>query len=155
MELKILTLRDRKIITDLFCSVFTNEPWNDDWSDREQLDAYITDLAGQSDSLTLGYFDGGRIVGLSMGCIRHWYTGTEYFINEFCVDRDMQGKGIGSGFMKAVEAYLAGRGIYRIFLLTDRNVPAYAFYRHNGFTELPGNVSLARKIESPDGSVRG
>jgi hypothetical protein len=25
------------------------------------------------------------MVGLSMGYIKHWYEGTEYFINEFCV----------------------------------------------------------------------
>ena len=40
MELRKLTIRDRKIITELFCDVFTNEPWNDDWSDTEQLTAY-------------------------------------------------------------------------------------------------------------------
>ena len=69
MELKKLTLEDRRIITELFSSVFTNEPWNDDWSDTEQLNAYITDLTGQPYSLTLGYFDGDRMVGLSMGYI--------------------------------------------------------------------------------------
>ena len=50
---------------------FSNEPWNDDWSDTEQLNAYISDLTGQSCSLTLGYFDGDRMVALSMGYIKH------------------------------------------------------------------------------------
>ena len=146
MELRKLTVKDKTLITALFRDVFTNEPWNDDWSDAEQLDAYITDLTGQSYSLTLGYFDGDRMVGLSMGYIKHWYSGTEYIINEFCVDRQLQGKGIGSRFMKAVEAYLAENGIRQIFLLTDRNVPAYSFYLHNGFTEQTGNVAFARRI---------
>ena len=111
MELKVLSLEDRKMITDLFTDVFTNEPWNDDWSDHAQLEAYITDLTGQSYSLTLGYFEGDRILGLSMGYIKHWYSGTEYVINEFCVDRHSQGKGIGTAFMKAIEAYLSEKGI--------------------------------------------
>ena len=144
MELKVLSLEDRKMITDLFTDVFTNEPWNDDWSDRKQLDAYITDLTGQSYSLTLGYFDGDRIMGLSMGYIKHWYSGTEYVINEFCVDRHSQGKGIGTAFMKAIEAYLSEKGICQIFLLTDKDVPAYTFYQHNGFTEQIGNVAFAK-----------
>ena len=55
MELKELTIKDRGSITNLFTSVFTNEPWNDDWSDHAQLDAYIHDLIGQDNSLTLGY----------------------------------------------------------------------------------------------------
>ena len=146
MELRKLTIRDRKIITELFCNVFTNEPWNDDWSDTEQLNAYISDLTGQPYSLTLGYFDGDRVVGLAMGYIKHWYTGTEYIINEFCVDRKLQGKGIGSSFMKAIEAYLSENGICQIFLLTEKSVPAYSFYQHNGFTELAGNAAFAKRI---------
>ena len=145
MELKRLTIRDRKMITELFTDVFTNEPWNDDWSDTEQLNAYITDLTGQSYSLTLGYFDGDRLAGLSMGYIKHWYSGTEYIINEFCVDRKMQGKGIGSEFMNAIEAYLSENGISQIFLLTDKDVPAYSFYQKNGFMELNGNVAFSKK----------
>ena len=43
-----MTVRDRKAITELFRDVFTHAPWNDDWSDQNQLDAYITDLTGQS-----------------------------------------------------------------------------------------------------------
>ena len=147
MELKRLTIRDRKMITELFTDVFTNEPWNDDWSDTEQLDAYIADLTGQSYSLTLGYCDGDRLVGLAMGYIKHWYSGTEYIINEFCVDRGMQGKGIGSEFMKAVETYLSENGISRIFLLTDKDVPAYSFYQKNGFTELTGNVAFSKRTD--------
>ena len=146
MELKVLSLEDRKIITDLFTDVFTNEPWNDDWSDQAQLEAYITDLTGQSYSLTLGYFEGDRILGLSMGYIKHWYSGTEYIINEFCVDRHSQGKGIGTAFMKAIEAYLSENGIRQIFLLTDKDVPAYTFYQRNGFTEQIGNVAFAKRF---------
>ncbi len=146
MELKRLTIQDRKIITELFTDVFTNEPWNDDWSDTEQLYAYITDMTGQPYSLTLGYFDGDRLAGLSMGYIKHWYSGTEYIINEFCVNRETQRKGIGSDFMKAVETYLRENGISQIFLLTDRDVPAYSFYQKNGFTESMGIAAFSKRI---------
>ncbi len=146
MELKEMSVGDRKIITELFTDVFTNEPWNDDWSDARQLEAYITDLTGQHNSLTLGYFDGGRLVGLAMGCVKHWHRGTEYFIDEFCVSRREQGKGIGTAFLKEIERYLAGRGIFHIFLQTDRCVPAFAFYLRRGFTELKEHVSFARRI---------
>lgn len=67
-------------------------------------------------------------------------------IDEFCVARGMQGQGIGSRFMKAVEAYLSENGIFRIFLQTGKDVPAYEFYRRNGFQELIGHVSFAKRI---------
>ena len=149
MELRELTARDRADILALFTDVFTNEPWYDDWSDAAQLNAYLDDLTGQPYSLTLGFLDGSRLVGLSMGHVKHWYAGTEYCIDEFCVDRQMQGKGIGTAFMRAIEAYLAERQIPRIFLQTDRTAPAYAFYRRMGFSELDGLVSFSRQVEGP------
>ena len=146
MELRELTIKDRASITDLFRSVFTNEPWNDDWSDHALLDAYIHDLIGQDNSLTLGYFDCDHIVALAMGHIKHWFAGTEYNIDELCVDREMQGRGIGSMFLGEVERCLSGRGITRIFLQTDRDMPAYAFYIHRGFREMEGHVSFVKRI---------
>ena len=147
MELRVLTLKDREIITELFRDVFTHEPWNDDWSDRDQLEAYITDLTGQSYSLTLGYFDGDRLAALSMGHVKHWYTATEYLIDEFCVDRSRQGQGIGTAFMGAIEAYLTENGIRQIFLQTGKDMPAWSFYRRLGFQELEGHVSFAKRLD--------
>lgn len=147
MELRVLTIKDREAISELFKDVFSNEPWNDDWSNREQLDAYISDLISQNNSLTFGYFDGERMAGLSMGHVKHWYTATEYIIEEFCIARLFQRMGIGSAFMNEIEAYLLKNGIRQIFLQTDRNVPAYAFYMKRGFTELIDHVSFAKRID--------
>ena len=52
LNLKRLTIKDKEIITEVFISVFTKEPWNDDWSNTNQLDMYINDLVGQGYSLT-------------------------------------------------------------------------------------------------------
>ena len=147
MNLKILTSKDKHSVTGLFRDVFTREPWNDDWSDPEQLAAYIDDLIAQNNSLTLGYMDGDRLVGLAMGRIKHWYEGTEYCIDEFCVDTPFQNKGIGSVFLNEIESYLSGIGVHWLYLQTDKTVPAYPFYIHRGFLELSDNVSLAKKID--------
>ena len=149
MELRVLTIRDRETVKGLFRDVFTNEPWNDDWSDEAQLDAYIDDLTGQSYSLTLGYFDGDRIVGLSMGYIKHWYTGTEYCIDELCVKTDRQGKGLGTQFIALIEKYLLERGVGTIYLETGRDVPAFTFYKKQGFTEIPDHISLFKNLTLP------
>ncbi len=41
---------------DLFFSIFSAEPWNDDWSDKEQLNTYIKELMGNFNSLSYGLF---------------------------------------------------------------------------------------------------
>ena len=56
------------------------------------------------------------------------------------------GKGIGSRFLEAVEAWLSENGIRQIFLQTEHNVPAYQFYLNHGFHELQGHVSFAKQI---------
>ena len=146
MGFRTLGAGDRAALTRLFRVVFTQEPWNDDWSDRTQLDAYIDDLTGQNNSLTLGYFEGGRLVGLSMGHVKHWHTGTEYLIDEFCVEPSSQGRGVGTEFLRLIGNYLKERGIHHIFLLTDRTVPAFDFYRKNGFRELKDSVSFVKTL---------
>ena len=146
MNLKVLTPQDKESVAELFRDVFTREPWNDDWSDPEQLAAYIDDLIGQSNSRTFGYLDGNRLVGLAMGRIKHWHEGTEYCIDEFCIARDRQGQGLGTAFLREMERYLLSRGIVQIFLQTDRDVPACRFYLKNGFAEQPGIVSFAKRF---------
>lgn len=134
------------IIKNFLVDVFTKEPWNDDWSDEEQLNGYIMDLIGNVNSLTLGYFADDEMVGLSMGHIRHWYSGTEYYIDEFCICRDKQGIGIGTNFLKDVEQYIMNEGMTHIFLQTEKMVPAYIFYKKNGFFELEEHVSFAKRL---------
>ncbi len=80
------------------------------------------------------------MLGLSMGNIKHWYSGTEYYIDEFCIKE--QGRGLGKCFLDKIEEYILQMGICMIFLQTERNVPAYSFYQRNGFFELKDHVSF-------------
>ena len=146
MELKRLSIDDKEAIKNLFTDVFSCEPWNDDWSDRKQLDLYIDDLCGQEYSLTYGLYDGCELIGLSMGYIKHWYTGTEYIINELCIKTARQNSGAGTFFLKQIEKSIKEMGLEQIFLLTDRDVPAYHFYRKNGFIEVSSLVPFAKYI---------
>ena len=146
-KLKRLSIDDKEAVKEVFVSVFTKEPWNDDWSDQEQLDMYITDLTGQGYSLTYGLYDADELIGISMGYIKHWYSGTEYIINELCIKTERQGAGAGTFFLSEIEKAIKELGLKQIFLLTDSNVPAYEFYKKNGYTELTTNVSFAKTVQ--------
>lgn len=147
MALELRTLNDDNIkeITKLFFDVFSKEPWNDDWSDENQLNAYILDLTGNNNSLTLGFYENGVMIGLSMGRVKHWFSGTEYCIDEFCIKTEEQGRGLGRQFLEAVESFIKQKGMSHIFLQTERNMPAYDFYKRNGFHELENHVSLVKQ----------
>lgn len=137
---------DFEDIKTLFRSVFTQPPWNDDWSDDEQLDQYLMDLMGARTPLVLGLVENETLVGISIGSIRHWYEGTEYIIDELCIRTDLQGRGYGSRFLALIEEHLKSLGLHTIYLTTERNVPAYHFYRSRGFRELPNDIALFKSF---------
>ena len=144
--IKELSINDFDVIKTLFRSVFTAPPWNDDWSDDEQLDDYLKDLMMVRTPLILGFMEDDDLVGVSIGNIRHWCRGTEYFIEELFVRTDMQGKGWGTAFMMAIESYLKERGIRQIFLHTERSKPSYEFYKKLGFTDLTELASFFKEF---------
>lgn len=135
-----------ELAKELFAGVFCAEPWNDDWSDPQQLHLYMVDLMGQAGSLTFGLFEGEQLVGISMGRIRHWFTGTEYYIDELCIRTDRQGMGLGGLLLEKIEEAIREMGFHHIFLQTSADVPAYGFYQQHGFSELKGHVSMAKEL---------
>ena len=147
MELRVLTASDREIITELFRDVFTHEPWNDDWSDPVQLNEYVKEISGGYNALNYGLISDGRLIAMSLGMLRHWWEGTNYNIEEFCVAPDLQGKGTGSRFMRMIEKDIREKGLAGIFLQTDNDKPAYRFYMKNGYKELNSHVSFYKSVK--------
>lgn len=147
IEIKELTIDNIAEIKAFFFDVFTKEPWNDDWSDENQLHMYMLDLTGNRNSLVYGFYDENELVGISIGSIKHWYSGTEYYIDEFCIKTCRQGKGIGTCFLEQICENIRCKGIKHIFLQTERSLPAFKFYIKNGFSELKEHVSLIKEIQ--------
>lgn len=147
IEIRIIGAQNINEIKCMFKEVFMNEPWNDDWSNEEQLNKYILDIIGNPNSLTIGLYESDEMIGVSMGNIRHWYSGTEYYIDEFFMKRSRQGSGKGTIFLNNIEQLLLKKGIKNIFLQTDRHVPAYSFYKKNQFKELKDHVSFYKTLE--------
>ncbi|HOO28029.1 MAG TPA: GNAT family N-acetyltransferase [Lachnospiraceae bacterium] len=148
LQIKELCMEHIEEIKTFFVGIFTDEPWNDDWSDPVQLHAYMIDLIGNRNSFVLGLFENEAMIGLSIGSIKHWYSGTEYYIDELCIKKEKQGHGLGTRFLKEIETFIKQKGMNQIFLQTKRTIPAYDFYKKNGYFELEDYVSMVRKLES-------
>lgn len=132
---------------ELFRDAFGGEPWNDDWRDTERLMEYIREVSGGYNALNYGLIIDGRLAAFSLGMVRHWWEGTNYNIEEFCVSPEHQGKGTGSRFLGLIEEDLCRMGFSGIFLQTDIDKPAFGFYRKNGFDHLGAHVSLFKRID--------
>ena len=146
LEFKEVGVNEIEEIQELFYGVFTIEPWYDDWSNEKQLRLYLMDLIGQKNSLTYGLYDGNRLIGISMGHIKHWYSGVEYHIDEFLIRTEIQGNGFGTHFLSLIEDSIRKKGITRVTLQTDSELPAYEFYRKNDYYEIKEYVSFEKEL---------
>lgn len=141
-ELSITHLEDVKA---LILAIFSQEPWNDSW-DEEQLNQYVFELMGNANSAAFGWYEDDEFIGLALGRIKHWHTGTEYWIDEFGILPSWQGQGKGTEFLQEIKKQLVIRNIQAIVLQTDRTVPAYSFYRKRGFSPIENQVFLTVKV---------
>ena len=138
-------------MAELYKNAFAGKPWNDDWSNREQLYEYIKEISGAYNCLNFGLKMDGKLVAMSLGMIRHWWEGTNYNIEELCVMPELQGRGMGSRFMELIENDIQTRGAVGIFLQTDNDKPAYKFYKKIGFGDLGAHVSLYKSLNQMNG----
>ena len=134
---------------DLYRRVFSREPWNETWERPQAVEEFLQRHSRNSNFLGYVALADGVLVGASIGFLKPWIRGEEYYIDEYFVDSDRQGQGIGSELMAAIKADLAHKGVPAILLNTERTAPAYGFYRKAGFEELEGLVILAADVKDP------
>lgn len=153
-KISLIELKESDLprMAELYREAFAGRPWNDDWSDANQLSEYMKDISKAYYALNYGLLMDGKLVGMSVGKISHWWEGTNYNIEELCISPSYQGRGIGSGFLALIEQRVREMGLAGIFLQTDHDKPSYRFYHKNGFQDLDMHVSLYKSVRSKDGS---
>ena len=119
---------------DLYMKTFSREPWNESWESKEVVANFIG--RHRANNYFLGFVaeKDGRVVAASLGFQKPWIKGMEYYIDEYFVDPDLQGQGIGSTLMGQIKERLAQKGISAVMLCTERDVPARVFYERMGFS---------------------
>lgn len=146
MELKVTKLSKEYLeqCVDLFIDTFSREPWNDEYDSRQQVkDFFINHMKNNYFLGYIGLID-NKVAALSIGMKKPWICGLEYYIDEFCVSHDFQGKGVGSLFLKNVEELLSDENVEGMILNTEREYPSYKFYIKNGFKVLGDLIVLGK-----------
>lgn len=145
-QLELIRLEEDRLdqCVDLFIQTFSQEPWNDVYKSREQVTTFF------ENHLKNNYFIGyigiidTQVIALSIGMMKPWINGMEYYIDEFCIATKLQGQGIGSKFLKLIEVDIKLQGMNGIILNTERSYPSKTFYEKNGFQALEDLVILAK-----------
>ncbi len=145
-ELFLLKIKKEMLeeCVDLYIETFTKEPWNDIYESREQVVKFFNNH--YYNNYFIGYVAllDDKMVALSIGMKKPWIKGFEYYIDEFCVSYEMQGRGIGSWLIKAIEEDLQKQGINGMMLNTEKDYPSRKFFEKNGFITLGDLIVLGK-----------
>lgn len=94
----------------------------------------------------IGFFEENRLAAI-MDLIAGYPDDDTAFIGFFMVASDLQGKGVGSGIVAQVLAYLKAQGFLRCRLGIDKENPqSRHFWKKNGF-------GVIREVQQEEGSI--
>lgn len=122
---------------DLYQDVFSKEPWFEK-SNRSDVERYF--LTFMDCNKFLGYVvkSKDKIVAVSIGFLKPWIKGEEYYIDQFYVDYHSQGQGIGTFFLDQIKEHLIKMNVHAMMLSTEKEYSSYHFYTKNGFSQIDG-----------------
>lgn len=94
----------------------------------------------------IGFFENGEWIAIMD--LEDGYPNRDYaYIGFFMMNRDLQGKGIGSGIISGVFDYLSDLGFHKCQLGIDKNNPqSNHFWRKNGF-------KVIREVKTNEGDI--
>ena len=147
MELALYRSENLDTVTRIFVSAFTAPPLVHDFLNQENARRYIEDIAKSPGFLGYVFSDRGKACAFALGAVDNYFEGTIYQIKEFAVDGKQHRSGIGSTAMQLLEEKMAQLGVDAISLNTSRNLPAFAFYKKNGYETLEENVAMVKILE--------
>ncbi|MBU5437276.1 GNAT family N-acetyltransferase [Tissierella sp. MSJ-40] len=144
-EIKVLEFNMEMLdeCVDLYMKVYSQEPWNEKWESRDVVEKFIKSHQKNSNFLSFIAIKDSKVVGVSIGFIKPWIQGEEYYIDEFFIDTDIQRQGVGAKLMSKIKESLKQKDINAIILNTQRDFPSHKFYEHIGFNVHEGLIILS------------
>ena len=140
---------NRKDFTDcvaLFTAAFSAPPINFAFITNEKARRYLGDIAQLPNFCAFVYGTPETLDAFCFGTIDDYFHSPQYVIKEFAVNPTLHGKGIGSQFLREIETRLTEKGVTAISLQTSRTIPAFSFYKKNGFFESKETVTLMKLL---------
>lgn len=145
-NVRLMDKSDLEPCSELMLKVFNGEPWFDQWDSVLHVQQYLAEFMDNPVFLGFVIEQEGKILGASFGHTKSWYSGKEYYIQEYFIDTDLQGSGLGSALMNGMKAYLSSVHVHCMVLLTEKDLPAEDFYRKHGFEVKKDIIFMANRF---------
>ncbi|MHB9144268.1 MAG: GNAT family N-acetyltransferase [Symbiobacteriia bacterium] len=129
----------------LYVSVFNAAPWNDQWT-VETAYRRLRDIHAAPNFIGALCIDDGAIKGAVFGNLEQFFDCTHYNLREMFVSPDLQGTGVGSRLLEALEEHLKGLGVGTVYLFTSRGNQTSQFYQKNGFAVWESMAMMGKDL---------
>ena len=146
MKIRAIKESDIDECSSLFAKVFSSPPWNEEWT-KDLAFKRLSHFYESKDFLGV-VAEEDNIVGFALGNIEPFYFGSMLYLREMCVDSVLQRKGIGSGIIDALDSELSNLNVKRVYLATERTIPAANFYQSKGFVHNEALGFYAKSVNS-------
>lgn len=145
----VLTEKYLPEITNLFINAFNAAPWNDKWT-KESAYKRLSQTMNFPDSFGLVAFENNesknKIAGFILGHKEYYCETEEFVIKEFCVDKNIKGKGIGTKILQELENHLTSKGIKEITLMTLNSPATEKFYEKCGYETMENLIMMNKNL---------
>ena len=141
-EIDISFLND---LVEVFIEAFNSEPWNDEWK-IDSASKRLQQMIRCDGFYGLAAYSEDKLVGLILGNCEYYYDGIDFVVKEFCVDKNIKGKGIGSILLDEFTSRLKDKEIRRIILNTCRGEATEGFYIRKGFNTIEDMICMSKEI---------
>ena len=144
-DIERLSERHLAAAAQLYVDVFNAEPWNDTWT-VETAHKRLAEIFATPGAIGLVVRPQDPIAAL-IGYTEQWFDGQHFYLKELYVAPGHQRSGIGTMLIRSLEGLLQEKGVDRVYLLTDHDGPAAAFYLRLGFYRSPRMTMMAHRLK--------
>ncbi len=129
----------------MLMAAYNGEPWRNHWTE-DTGSRYLLEFAASPHFVGWVALDHDQLAGALFGRRKTWWTQDELYVDELFVHPDFQGKGHGKQLLHAAEEHCVKNGLAGVTLLTDKNMPANAFYEQNGYATADHVIFLYKVV---------
>lgn len=130
---------------DLLIEAYNYEPWNCHWT-IETATRYLNEFVSNENFVGFVICEGTTIVGAIFAHRKTWWTKDELFVDEIFIAPRYQRQGYGTKLLDHAEGYARVEGLAGLTLLTDRNMPAAAFYVKHDYLQAEHVVFMYKVL---------
>ena len=145
MEIRAISKKDLKSISQLFVTVFNSPPWNEYW-EYEWAYERLNWIYQSHDFAGFFSLDDNKVNGAILGYFIPFKGKKEFKIIEFFIDTNYQNKGIGTKLLTQLELSLKQNNYDFVSLLTAKNTDAESFYLNRNYRRDDKLVLLRKEI---------